>query len=249
MTIKPEDLDKEQRARLVRLFEEYKPGERVRAACAIVDAMTDTEIAEGTVGVVREAGVLGCAPLFSVQWTYANGCARGAGPMVTSAENLEPVDRPRATPAGWLDQLATREGAEASAAIEAVLEEGIPHSPTRAARAIAGLKLVWKAPQPPPDMPIRVVDLGGAAPPAAAPESGAAAFVTLCRFDLPDIRHELAELERECRECFEDLEAVGVLRPGHEPPEGVAKVRARMPGLRASIHLIDVMLAKLRVEP
>jgi hypothetical protein len=73
----------------------------------------------------------------------------------------------------------------------------------------------------------------------------AAAFVTLCRFDLPDIRAELVKLEAAWRACVDDLEGVGVLRPGHVPPEGVANVEACMPGLRASIHLLDVMIAKL----
>jgi hypothetical protein len=83
------------------------------------------------------------------------------------------------------------------------------------------------------------------AAPGAPPAFDAGAFVTLCRFDLPDIREQLAALERAWRECLDDLEAVGVLRPGHNPPDGVGEVQLRMHGLRACIHLIDVMIGKL----
>lgn len=84
----PNDLDQQQKARLVRLFEEYKPGERVRAVCTIVDGATASEIAEGTVGIVRRTRVAGCTPLYAVEWTEPPGW------IITSAEHLEPVDRP-----------------------------------------------------------------------------------------------------------------------------------------------------------
>lgn len=91
----PNDLDQEQKARLVRLFEEYKPGERVRAACTIIDAATETEIAEGTIGIVRRARVAGCTPLYAIEWCSAGDLlAFVTGWIITSAEHLEPVDRP-----------------------------------------------------------------------------------------------------------------------------------------------------------
>jgi len=230
----PHDLDKEQRARLARMFEEYMPGERVRAVCTIVDAMSETEIAEGTIGLVREAGVHGCSPLFAVQWLPAGGPDRSSLPtqaIVTSAENLEPVDRPLS--------LSVEQPIPG-----ALVADFLGMGPIAAGEEFLRTHHVtWKdskqrGPKAPPSLAL--------VPRPATPQGfDAGAFVTLCRFDLPDIRDQLANLERECRECFEDLEAVGVLRPGHEPPEGVAKVRARMPGLRASIRLIDVLLSKL----
>lgn len=242
MTIKPEDLDKEQRARLVRMFEEYEPGERVRAVCAIVDAASATEIAEGSVGVVRETGALGCSPLFRVQWAIAGDEPAASFEIVTSAENLEPVDRLlrgsfMVFPPG---------SDEHRRSLEAVLEHGLPFHPARVAESLARTHDIrWKDRQRP--------HLAIVAPPAAEPGPGAAgdvgAFAARCQRELPDIRRELVELERAWGECVNDLEAVGVLRNGHVPPDGIAKVHIRMHGLRACIRVLDVLVAEKGAAP
>ena len=218
----PHDLDKEQRARLERLFEEYKPGERVRAVCTIVDGASGTEIAEGTIGVVRQAGAFGCSPLFAVDWDPAG---RLVERIITSAEHLEPVDRPL-------------QGLSLQGDCVVVPGTGTPpallpvdYALETRRRALDDVQRKRPALAMSPAAPERRFDAG--------------AFVTLCRFDLLDIRAELVKLEAAWRACVDDLEGVGVLRPGHVPPEGVANVEACMPGLRASIHLLDVMIAKL----
>lgn len=77
---------------LARLTRRYRPGEKVRAVCAIVYG-TGEEVAEGTVGWVQETNVGGCAPLVTVAW---DGRGReGQPPSITqpcSIENLDPVE-------------------------------------------------------------------------------------------------------------------------------------------------------------
>ena len=70
-----------------RLLERYAAGERVRAVRTIVDASSGLEVPEDARGVVQDPRVRGVTALVSVFWpALRKGC-------VTSAENLEPIDR------------------------------------------------------------------------------------------------------------------------------------------------------------
>jgi len=189
---KPEDLDLEQRRKIVRLFEEYKPGERVRAVCGIEYAASGRSVAEGADGIIRETAVGGCTPLVRVEWLGAT-----VPPIVetTSAEHLEPVDR-EATYASLL---------------------GDPPE-------------FRKRDAPPEDIHER-----------------RRRFVTLCAFDLPHIREDVAGVLGAWSECLDDLTTIGVIRSdGHRMPDGLVKMQALAPRLRVAVGLLEVMIRKLR---
>lgn len=181
-------LNEEQTARIMRLMERYDVGERVRAVETIVYASSQSEIPEGTLGHVRRIKVAGCDPLVSVAWLGYDGVE------ITSAESLEPVDRPAHHD---LDAALARAGRGApSAATLATLEEPDPFQ------------------------------LGG-------------------DLDLRRMREDLRQLEAAWTACMDDLVRVGVLRTGHVPPDGVARLGERWGVVGRAGDLLDVLIKAL----
>ena len=81
-------MDDEQLARLTR---RYRPGEKVRAACAIIYG-TGEEVAEGTEGYVQQVNVNGCEPLVTVAWEDRGGEGQPEHILhPCSIEHLDPV--------------------------------------------------------------------------------------------------------------------------------------------------------------
>jgi hypothetical protein len=100
------EIDPKQRERFARLFERYEVGERVRAVCEIYGNYAG-HVPEGAIGTISRVKVHGCVPLVGVRWGVM---PEGWGDdMVTSAENLEPLDRPIA---GELAQVEPKGEAE-----------------------------------------------------------------------------------------------------------------------------------------
>ena len=77
------------RKEIARLFEQYKTGERVRAALAILDAATLYEVEEGALGTIEDPCVHGVRAVVRVRWDAGFS-------FVTSTQCLEPVGRPPA---------------------------------------------------------------------------------------------------------------------------------------------------------